>query len=129
MEEQIQWVLLYVQGGLVDVWKENLLEDLEVEEVEFGSVGEFLLELKRKFEEESVKIAELKRIEQEERTMKEFVQKFQRAAKESRYEGRALVKEFKRGISGAIRRNLMEVERPPTSIDQWYKNATNLDRY
>jgi len=36
---------------------------LEVEEVEFGSVGEFLLELKRKFKEESVKIAELKRIE------------------------------------------------------------------
>ena len=63
MEEQIQWVLSYVQGRLVDVWKENLLEDLEVEEVEFGSVGEFLLELKRKFKEESVKIAELKRIE------------------------------------------------------------------
>jgi len=63
VEEQIQWVLSYVQGRLVDVWKENLLEDLEVEEVEFGSVGEFLLELKRKFKEESVKIAELKRIE------------------------------------------------------------------
>jgi len=116
----------------VDVWKENLLEDLEIEEVEFGLVGEFLLELKRKFEEEDeelVKVAELKRIEQEGRTMKEFVQKFQRAAKGSRYEGRALVKEFKRGISGAIRRKLMEVERPPTSIDQWYKHATNLDRY
>ena len=113
----------------MDVWKENLLEDLEVEKVEFGSVGEFLLELKRKFEEESVKVAELKRIEQEGRTMKEFVQIFQRAAKESKYKGRALVKEFNRGISGAIRRNLMEVERPPTSIDQWYKHATNLDRY
>jgi len=38
-----------------------------------------LLELKRKFEEEdeeSVKVAELKRIEQGGRTMEEFVQKF-----------------------------------------------------
>ena len=29
VEEQIQWVLLYVQGGLADIWKENILEDLE----------------------------------------------------------------------------------------------------
>ena len=29
VEEQIQWVLSYVQGGLVDIWKEKMLEDLE----------------------------------------------------------------------------------------------------
>jgi len=48
------------------VWKGNLLEDLELEEAEFGSVGEFLLELKKEFGEkdkESVKVAELRRIE------------------------------------------------------------------
>jgi len=39
------------------------------------------------------------------------------------------VEEFKRGMSGAIRRKLMETERPPTSIEQWYKCATNLDRH
>ena len=61
------------------MWKKSLLEDLEVEEVEFESVGEFLLELKKKFggeDEESVKVAELKRIEQGEKTMEEFMQKF-----------------------------------------------------
>jgi len=61
------------------MWKKSLLEDLEVEEVEFGSVGEFLLELKKKFggeDEESVKVAKLKRIEQGEKTMEEFMQKF-----------------------------------------------------
>jgi len=48
------------------VWKENLLENLKVEEVEFGSAREFLLEVKKKFEgedEESVKVVELRRIE------------------------------------------------------------------
>jgi len=48
------------------VWKENLLEDLKVEEVEFGSTREFLLEVKNKFEgedEELVKVVELRRIE------------------------------------------------------------------
>jgi len=39
------------------------------------------------------------------------------------------VEEFKRGMNGVIRRKLMEAERPPTSIDQWYECATNLDRH
>jgi len=41
VEEQIQWVLLYIQRELADVWKENVLEDLEAREVEFGLAGEF----------------------------------------------------------------------------------------
>ena len=91
-----------------------------------------MLELKRKFEEEdeeSVKVAELKRIEQGGRTMEEFVQKFWRAVRKSKYEKRVLVEEFKRGMSGPIRRKLIDAERPPTSINQWYKHAINLDRY
>jgi len=66
VEEQIQWVLLHVQGGAVDVWKENVLEELEVEELEFETVGEFLAEIKKEFgggEEESVKAAELRKLE------------------------------------------------------------------
>jgi len=27
VEEQVQWVLSYVQGGSADVWKENVMED------------------------------------------------------------------------------------------------------
>ena len=59
--------------------------------------------------------------------MEEFVQEFRRVVRRSGYEGRPLVKEFKRGMSGAIRRKLMEAKRPPTSIEQWYEHATNLD--
>jgi len=29
VEEQIQWVLSYMQGRLVDIWKKNVLEDLK----------------------------------------------------------------------------------------------------
>jgi len=36
----------------------------------------------------------------------------------SRYKGRPLIKEFKRGIDRMIRRKLMEAERSPTSIEQ-----------
>jgi len=40
-----------------------------------------------------------------------------------------LIEEFKRGINGMIRRKLIEAKRLPTSIEQWYECATNLDRY
>jgi len=39
-------------------------------------------------------------------------------ARSSGYEGRSLVEEFKRGMNGAIRRKLMEVENQPGFIEQ-----------
>ena len=76
VEEQVQWVLSYVQGGLVDVWKENVMEELEAGEVEYESVEEFLTSLRKEFgggEEESVKAAELRKMEQGGKTMEEFI--------------------------------------------------------
>ena len=65
VEEQIQWVLLFVQRELADVWKENVLEDLEKRTLEYESVGEFLAVIKKEFEggEELVKVVELKKLE------------------------------------------------------------------
>ena len=109
-----------MQGGAVDVWKENVMEKLKSGELEYESAEEFLTSLKRKFgrgEEESVKAAELRKLEQGERTIEEFVQEFKRAARESGYEGRPLVEEFKRGMNRAIRRKLIEAENQPSSIE------------
>ena len=61
--------------------------------------------------------------------MEEFIQEFRRAARGSGYEERPLVEEFKREINRTIRRKLIEAERSPLSIEQWYEHATNLDRY
>ena len=77
VEEQVQWVLSYVQGGSADVWKENVIEELEAGEVEYETVEEFLTGLRKEFgggEEESVKAEELRKLEQGGRTMEEFVQ-------------------------------------------------------
>jgi len=60
--------------------------------------------------------------------MEEFVQIFKRIARGSGYKGQPLVEEFKRGINGGIRRKLIEAENPPTSIENWYRRATALDR-
>jgi len=60
--------------------------------------------------------------------MEEFIQEFKRVARESRYEGWPLMEEFKRGMNRGILRKLMESENPLTSIEQWYRRATALDR-
>ena len=108
-----------------------MLEELEAGELEFETVGEFLAEIKKEFggeEEESVKAAELKKLEQGRRMMEEFIQEFKRAMRGSKYERRLLVKEFKREINRMIIRKLMEAENQPGSIEQWYRRATALDR-
>ena len=131
VEEQVQWVLSYVQGGSTDIWKENVMEELELGKVEYELVEEFLTNLKKEFgggEEELVKVAELRKLEEGEKTMEEFVQEFKRAARGSGYEKQPLVEEFKRGMNGAIRRKLMEAESQLDFIEQWYRRTMALDR-
>jgi len=63
VEKQVIWVLLYVQGGSVDIWKENMMEELEAGEMEYESIEEFFTSMKKKFgggEEETTKAAELR---------------------------------------------------------------------
>jgi len=56
-------------------------------------------------------VAELKKIEQRERTVEKFIQEFRRAVRGSSYERRVLVEEFKKRMNRVIRRKLIEVER------------------
>ena len=97
------------------------MEELESGEIEYESAEEFLMSLRKEFggkEEESVKAAELRKLEQGGRMMEKFVQEFKQATRGSEYEGRPLVEEFKRGMNGGIWRKLMESENPLTSIEQ-----------
>ena len=66
VEEQIQWVLSYMQEESADVWKENMLEDLERRLLGYKNIGKFLVNIRKEFEEgdeESVKVAKLRRLE------------------------------------------------------------------
>jgi len=120
-----------VQGGLADIWKENILEDLEGGLLKYKTVGEFLTDIKKEFgggDEESAKVAELRRLEQGNKMMEEFVQEFRRAARGSGYEGHPLIEEFKLRMNSAIRRKLMEAEQQPGTIEQWYDRAMTLDQ-
>ena len=68
VEELIQWMLSYIQRELADIWKENIIENLESEKLEYVIVGEFMMDLKKEFgggDNETIKVVELKKVEQE----------------------------------------------------------------
>ena len=86
VEEQVQQVLLYVQRGSVNIWKENIMKNLESKSLEFLIVREFLAILKQKFksgDNELVEVIELKKVEQGSKTIEEFVQKLKRVARKA----------------------------------------------
>jgi len=63
---------------------------LESENLEYETAKEFLTDLKKEFrerDEEAIKVVGLKRIEQGNKTMEEFMQESKRAARESSYKG------------------------------------------
>jgi len=73
-------------GESVDIWKKNVMEDLENRVLEFTMVRDFLTDLKQEFGNENnefVKVAEMKKIEQKSKTMKKFVQEFRKVARGS----------------------------------------------
>jgi len=118
---QIAWVLSYMQGGVAEAWKDNLLDKLAKRESEVDTVEKLFTKIRNNFGEmleEKRKIEQLQTIKQGGRTYNEYVQEFKKIARESSYKGRPFIKEFKRGLNRAIRRKLAEAEEPPTTIGE-----------
>ena len=87
----------------------------------YVTVRKFLSDLKEEFDRgdnETMKVAELKKVEQESKTIEKFMQEFRRAIRKSRHKKRLLIKEFKRWMNVVIKRKLMKVERSPRDIKQ-----------
>jgi len=128
---QVAWVLSYMQGRIVEAWKNNLLDELAKGESEVESAEQLFAKIRNDFgeiSEEERKIEQLRTIKQEGRTCDEYVQEFKKVARRSSYKGRPLIEEFKQGLNGAIRRKLAEAKEPPTTIGEWQERAVRLDR-
>ncbi len=98
-------MLSYLLRESANIQKENVIEDLERDLLNYKVVEEFLVDLKKEFEgedEKTSKVAKLRRLEQREKKMEKFMQKFKRVARKSEYERKLLIEEFKRRINGII---------------------------
>jgi len=87
---QVAWVLSYVQEGVVEAWKNNLLDELAKGKSEVESVEQLFTKIRndfRKISEEERKIEQLWTMEQGGRTYNEYVQEFKKVTRGSGYEG------------------------------------------
>ena len=128
---QVAWVLSYMQGRIVEAWKNNLLDELAKGESKVELAEQLFAKIRNNFgetSEEERKIEQLRTIKQGGRTCDEYVQEFKKVARGSSYEGRPLIKEFKQGLNGAIRRKLAKAEELPTTIGEWQERTVRLDR-
>ena len=73
---QVAWVLSYVQGGVAEAWKDNLLDKLAKGESEIDAVEKLFTKIRNDFgetSEEERKIEQLQTIEKGGRTCDEYV--------------------------------------------------------
>ena len=95
---QVAWVLSYMQGGIAEAWKDNLLDELAKGESEVESAEQLFAKIRNDFgeiSEEERKIEQLRTIKQGGRTCDEYVQEFKKVTRGSDYERRPLIEEFK----------------------------------
>ena len=79
---QVAWVLSYVQRGVAEAWKDNLLDKLVKGESEVDTVEKLFTKIRNDFgetSEEERKIEQLRTIEQGGRMCDEYVQEFKKS--------------------------------------------------
>jgi len=109
-------VLSYVQEAVAAAWKNNLLDKLSKKKSEIEIVEELFGKMRNEFgkiAKEKRKIEQLRTIEQRRKTYDEYIQEFKKMARKSSYKKQSLIKEFKRRLSGILRRKLTKAENPP----------------
>ena len=128
---QVTWVLSYIQGGIAEAWKDNLLDKLAKGKSEVESVEQLFTKIRNDFGKtlkKERKIKQLRTIEQGGRICDKYIQEFKKVTRGSGYEGRPLIEEFKRGLNERIRRKLAEAEELPTTIGEWQEKVVRLNR-
>ena len=108
-----------------------MLDKLAKGESEVESAEQLFTKIRNDFGETSEKerkIEQLRTIEQGGRTCDKYMQEFKKVARGNNYERKPLIKEFKRGLNGSIKRKLAEAEEPLTTIGEWQERAVRLDR-
>ena len=99
-----------------------MLDKLAKEELEVELAKQLFTKIRDDFGEtleEERKIEQLRMIKQGGRTYDKYMQEFKKIARRSGYKRRSLIKEFKRGLNGNIRRKLVEAEELLTTTGEW----------
>ena len=80
---RISWILSYVQEGVAEIWKDNVLDKISKRTSTINTEEELFTKIQQEFgefDEESRKVNELRLLEQGGKTVDDYVQEFRRSA-------------------------------------------------
>jgi hypothetical protein len=127
---QVMWALAYMCEGTAEVWRENIVEDLNTNHNYFPNMHVFYEQIREDFSDRNqraTRINKLRTLVQGTSKAEEYVHKFCRAALRTDYTDTPLIEEFKR-LNAPIRRKLVKSENPPTTLQEWFTRAITIDR-
>lgn len=151
-ETRVMFALSYIQGGIAQPWKEQILERYVARETAvmvalqnqdplpadvFASWDDFKAEFNRRFADPNpmaTAIAQLETLRQGNSTCDEFTVKFQNIASRTGYNDAALIELYKKRLNNKLLEKLYTLPIMPTTLqrfqnnDGWYDWAQRLDR-
>jgi len=129
-DAKIYWILSYMQTGSAKTWRDYVVALMYKGQQLFSMSDELLKEIDRKFgdtDKRTTQSLKIRTIQQEDRSVDEHIQEFEKAALEAGYEGYLLVVEFKCSLNAGLWRRLTELQPMPVTIEQWYDKAIMMD--
>jgi len=131
--KKIVFMLSFMKKGTATSWKEAWTQEkLATTTQDFGTLKDFIEELKKAFrasDTEGDARARLRQLRQGKGTVDEYVAEFRILAGKAkmREEDKALTEYFMEGINTGILQKIFAQETLPTTIDEWYTQASKYD--
>ncbi|PPQ93936.1 hypothetical protein CVT25_015556 [Psilocybe cyanescens] len=138
--KQIVFILSYMQEGNAVIWKQQFVQNklnLDTGDIDLPTYKEFINEFQKAFkpEEEDINtLDKLKMLRQKNLTAKQLVTKFKLLVGEagmsndSDTANKLLIEMFKTVLNPALVQKIIQSEKRPTKIEEWYNKAMSFDR-
>ena len=137
---RLMYLLSYVNKGIAQEWKEEILQNLDryikeiAGEAKSSDINALWNTYKQKFREQwknhsnkEEQQYKLQRLRQGNDTLEQYKIKFSNAARETGYEEQALITYFKQGLKDAIKMRIYGSGIVPKTLDEWKDRATIID--
>ncbi|PPQ85959.1 hypothetical protein CVT25_001695 [Psilocybe cyanescens] len=138
--KRIAFILSYMQEGNVVVWKQQFVQNklnLDTGDINLPTYKEFINEFQKAFkpEEEDIDaLDKLNMLRQKNLTAEQLVTKFKLLVGEagmsndSDTANKLLIEKFKTALNPALVQKIIQSEKRPTKIEEWYDKAMSFDR-
>jgi Retrotransposon gag protein/Zinc knuckle len=134
-EEKIAWVIGLMKGGtagpLADNFVDELIDPSKPTPDYLSDWKKFMTKMDEMFkeaDEQGKALQKLKALKQGSKTADEFFAEFKTWAAATKFNDEALIDRLKEGLNGPLLDSIYHLNKLPTTLDEWYTEASRLDR-